>query len=109
MKREGNGTLQLVGTGGTTTILARMEGQLEAYDRARIEATKLSLGRLQWHTRRLWGLPLEERKQIVGLPSNRTDVILMGVVIYQMIMENFGFKELRVSTRGLRFAAVLNS
>jgi len=109
MKREGSGNLQLVGTGGTTSILARMEAQLEEYDRGRIEATRLSLERLQWHTRRLWGLPLEERKQIVGLPSNRADVILMGVVIYQMIMENFGFKELRVSTRGLRFAAVLNS
>jgi len=108
MTREGV-ALQLVGTGGTTSILGRMEAQLEEYDRARIEATKLSLERLQWHTGRLWGLPLEERKQIVGLPDNRADVILMGVVIYQMIMENFGFKELRVSTRGLRFAAVLNS
>jgi exopolyphosphatase/pppGpp-phosphohydrolase len=32
----------------------------------------------------------------------------MGVAIYQAVMEDFGFRELRVSTRGLRFAAVMD-
>jgi exopolyphosphatase/pppGpp-phosphohydrolase len=55
----------------------------------------------------LWNLPLEKRKQVVGLPPNRADVILMGAAIYEGIMEKFGFSELRISTRGLRFAAVM--
>jgi exopolyphosphatase/pppGpp-phosphohydrolase len=38
----------------------------------------------------------------------RADVILTGVVIYEGVMELFGFSELRVSTRGLRFAAVMD-
>ena len=50
---------------------------------------------------------LEERKETIGLPKNRADVILMGVAIYQAVMEEFGFRELRISTRGLRFAAVM--
>jgi exopolyphosphatase/guanosine-5'-triphosphate,3'-diphosphate pyrophosphatase len=86
----------LVGTGGTTSILARME------------ATHLSLERVRWHSERLWRLPLTERKQVVGLPKNRADVILPGVAIYEAVMEQFGFSELRVSTRGLRFAAVMD-
>jgi exopolyphosphatase/guanosine-5'-triphosphate,3'-diphosphate pyrophosphatase len=102
------GRLQLVGTGGTTSILARMEAQIETYDRPRIEATRLSLDRVRWHLRRLWRLPLEERKQIVGLPKNRADIILTGVAIYESIMEHFEFDVLRVSTRGLRFAAVMD-
>jgi exopolyphosphatase/guanosine-5'-triphosphate,3'-diphosphate pyrophosphatase len=97
----------LVGTGGTTSILARMEAKLDRYDRERIEATRLSLERIKWHRRRLWRLPLVERKQIVGLPKLRADVILTGVVIFEMVMVEFGFKQLRVSTRGLRFAAVM--
>ena len=70
---------------------------------------RLSAERVSWRLGRLWSLPLEERKKIIGLPQNRADVILMGVAIYQAMMEEFGFRELRISTRGLRFAAVLDS
>ena len=102
------GAVRLVGVGGTATILACMEAKLEAFDRARIEATRLSAARVSWHLDRLWSLPLEERRKIIGLPANRADVILMGVVIYQSVMEAFDFPDLCVSTRGLRFAAVMD-
>jgi exopolyphosphatase/guanosine-5'-triphosphate,3'-diphosphate pyrophosphatase len=64
---------------------------------------------LRRHVERLWGIPLEERKQIAGLPPNRADVILTGAAIYEAIMEEFDFAELRISTRGLRFAAVMQA
>jgi len=99
--------VQLVGVGGAATILACMEARLETYDRARIEATRLTATRVLWHLERLWSLPLEQRKQTIGLPKNRADIILTGAAIYQAVMEEFGFRELRVSTRGLRFAAVM--
>jgi exopolyphosphatase/guanosine-5'-triphosphate,3'-diphosphate pyrophosphatase len=99
--------VQLVGTGGTATILARMEARLPVYDRRRIEATRLSRAQLSGHVERLWSLPLAERKLTAGLPKKRADVILPGAVIYDRVMAAFGFEELRVSTRGLRFAAVM--
>jgi exopolyphosphatase/pppGpp-phosphohydrolase len=102
------GEIQLVGTGGTTGILARMESKLDRYDRARIEATRLGLEQVKAHRKNLWSLPLVERKEIVGLPKLHADVILTGVLIYEAVMEEFGFKQLRVSTRGLRFAAVMD-
>jgi exopolyphosphatase / guanosine-5'-triphosphate,3'-diphosphate pyrophosphatase len=102
------GEVQLVGVGGTATILACMEAKLETFDRTRIEATRLSAARVSWHLERLWSLPLAERKQTIGLPRNRADVILMGTAIYQAVIEEFGFRELRVSTRGLRFAALMD-
>ena len=98
---------QLVGTGGTATILARMTARLDAYDRERIEGTHLKFAQVRAYVERLWGLPLAERKQIIGLPKKRADVILTGAVIYEAVMEAFGFDDLRVSTRGLRFAAVM--
>ena len=100
--------MRLVGTGGTTTILARMEAQMADFDRDRIEAVRLSAAGVRTHVERLWSLPLAGRKQVVGLPSKRADVILTGAVIYETVMEELGFTELRVSTRGLRFAAVMN-
>ncbi len=96
----------LVGTGGTTSILARLGLQLFDYDRDRIEATRFTAGRLRWHVERLWKLPLAERRELPGLPPKRADVILFGAAIYEAVMEGFGLAELRVSTRGLRFAAV---
>jgi exopolyphosphatase/guanosine-5'-triphosphate,3'-diphosphate pyrophosphatase len=101
------GDLQLVGTGGTTSILARMEQKLDRFDRERIDRTVLSFARVQAHRKNVWRLPLAKRKQIPGLPKLRADVILSGVLIFEALMEEFGFKRLRVSTRGLRFAAVM--
>lgn len=105
--KQQTGPMQCVGTGGTASILGCIEAQLTTFDRQRLESTRLSLERLRRHTERLWSLPLERRKKIVGLPPNRADVILFGVTIYEAVLERFSFPELRVSTRGLRFAAVM--
>lgn len=102
------GEVQLVGTGGTTSILARIEKKMDRFDRDRIERTLLGFERVAAHCRLLWKLPLAARKEIVGLPKLRADVILTGALIYEAVMAEFGFRELRVSTRGLRFAAVMN-
>jgi exopolyphosphatase/guanosine-5'-triphosphate,3'-diphosphate pyrophosphatase len=99
--------VQLVGTGGTASILACMEAKLSAFDRERLEATRLSRDRLRWHVDHLWSLPASERERIVGLPPNRADVILTGVAIFEAVMDYFDFQQLRVSTRGLRFAIVM--
>ena len=56
---------------------------------------------------RLWGLPLAARTHIPGLPAERADVILTGAAIYEAAVTQFDFETLRVSTRGLRFAALL--
>jgi exopolyphosphatase / guanosine-5'-triphosphate,3'-diphosphate pyrophosphatase len=103
-----DGAVLLAGAGGTMSILARMESQLEEYDRVRIEATRVTSERVRWHAERLWSLPLDERRNIIGLPKNRADVILTGVLICEAVMEQLGFAELRISTRGLRFAALMD-
>ncbi len=99
--------VQLVGTGGTTSILARIELGLPTFDRDRIEALRLTRQQLRQQRGRLWSLPLDARKNVPGLPAERADVILTGVAIYEAVMEQFNFPVLRVSTRGLRFAAVM--
>src|SRR5262249_44968560 len=92
-----------------TSILAGIEQSLARFDRQRIEATCLSRQRTQELTTRLCSLSLRERKGIVGLPPNRADIILMGSAIFQGVLEEFDFLEMRVSTRGLRFAAVMET
>jgi exopolyphosphatase/guanosine-5'-triphosphate,3'-diphosphate pyrophosphatase len=107
LKARGKAAVQLVGSGGTTSILARMQLQSPTFDRAQIEAVRLTRSDVRRQQQRLWSLPLAERKQLAGLPPNRADVILMGVAFVAAILEQFGFPDLRISTRGLRFAAVM--
>lgn len=99
-------SLQLVGTGGTATILARMERRIDSYDRKLIDGARISRESIGAQVKRLWELPLADRKKTVGLPKSRADIILTGVVIYEAMMEIFDFSDLRISSRGLRFAAV---
>ena len=98
--------ITLVGTGGTTSMLAAIELGLTRFDREKIEQTILSLQKVQAIRARLWSLSLRERQAIPGLPANRADVILFGAAIVEGIMDALGFRQLRVSTRGLRFGAV---
>jgi len=100
--------IRLVGTGGTASILARVEKKLDRFDRDKIEHAVLSLKQVTAHRKRLWGMSLEERKDVPGLPRQRADVILTGVLIYESLMTEFGLDTLLVSTRGLRFAAVMD-
>ncbi len=84
-----------------------MEAKMEDFDREKIESMRLSLKQVRTHAHHLWQISLAERRQIIGLPPTRADVILAGVAIYLEIMERFGFSELRMSTRGLRYSALL--
>ena len=101
------GKIVLVGTGGTTSILVRVFKKLDRFDRDKIDRSLLDYDKIVACRQQLWSLPLAERKEIPGLPKLRADVILMGVLIYELIMAEFGFSQVRVSTRGLRFAAVM--
>ena len=102
-------TTRLIGTGGAATILARMEYALDKYHRHEIEGARISLDSIRGWMARLWSMPLSERRQITGLPKKRADVILTGMAIYEAVLLEFGFSELRASTRGLRFAACMQS
>jgi len=104
---RGDGSLQFVATGGTASVLGCIEAELTHFDRDRLESVRLTRERLAWQVRRLWNLTLEERKQIAGLPANRADIILTGGAIYSGAMDYFTLPELCVSTRGLRYAALM--
>lgn len=99
--------VRLIGTGGTATILARIRAGLAEFDREKIENVSLQSQEIRGETERQWAMTLDERKAIPGMPSKRADVILTGVAIYEAVMEVLQFREFQVSTRGLRYGAVL--
>ena len=106
IRDEGGARSMFVGSGGTAAVLARMERRSGDLDRAVIESVRLPLAAVSRWVEVLWSRGLAERQLIPGLPKNRADVMLMGPVIYEAVMQCFGFTEMRVSTRGLRFGVL---
>ncbi len=99
----------LVGIGGTTAILARIHLESEEFDREAIENITFAPDTLSVLVEKLWRLPLVERRELPGLPPERADVILTGSVIYEQLMVGTGSSELTISTRGMRFAVLMDS
>ena len=97
-----------VGVGGTASVLACMVSGLERFDRQRIEATHMDVSTLTTLTSRVWSLPLSERRCLLGLPPERADIILTGSAIYESLLRALGLPSMRPSTRGVRFAALLD-
>ena len=51
-------------------------------------------------------MPLNQRRQIPGLPKERADVILAGAAILLGAMDALGFNRLTVSCHGLRYGLI---
>jgi exopolyphosphatase/guanosine-5'-triphosphate,3'-diphosphate pyrophosphatase len=98
---------RLIGTGGASTIMGRITYQLESFERDRLEGAVLKRTDIHSLVDRLWSLSFNDRRRIIGLPKKRADVILTGAAIYEGVMEQLGFDELTISTRGIRFGGLL--
>ncbi len=99
--------VDLVGTGGTSSVLAMIQLETDVFDRERIESTPLPQVAVRQIHERLWALPIEARRRLAGIPADRADIVLTGVAIYESVMRVFGFGQMHCSTRGVRFGALL--
>lgn len=100
-------TYEPFASGGTASVLAAMHQGLTSFDRGKIESTCFSHAELQQWMKRLWNVPISQRRKLPGLPPERADVILTGAAILEAVVEFLGLRTIRVSTRGLRFGAML--
>lgn len=98
----------LVGTAGTITTLAAVDQDLKVYDRDRINNYLLQKGKIEDIYKRLSGLTLEERGEILSLEKGREDLIIPGSAIALEAMDSFGFAELVVSDAGLLEGVILD-
>ena len=103
------GNAEWVATGGTSMLLARMTLGRDTFERRAIETCRIQAPELEALKNHLWNLPIEQRRKIPGLPANRADVILFGVSIFSELLSVFRVAHLGISTRGLRFGALLES
>lgn len=98
---------QLVAVAGTATTLAAWQLGLERFDARRIDECVLTRGDVHRMVEELKWRTVEERRAIDSMEAKRADVILAGALILWRAMETLGFPEIRVSTRGLRYGALV--
>lgn len=97
----------LIGVGGTITTLAAVDQQLSPYDPERVHGYRLTRRSVQRILSILSSMGIEERKKVKGLPPARADIIVAGVQIAGMIMENLGLSDMLVSECDILYGLAL--
>ena len=100
------GVQRLVGSGGTVTTLATMKLGLERYDTEQVNRLQLKRSEVAQQAARLAALPLEQRRQVAGLPPARADIIIAGASVVATVMDHFGARDLQVCDRGVRWGLI---
>jgi exopolyphosphatase/guanosine-5'-triphosphate,3'-diphosphate pyrophosphatase len=87
----------LVVVGGTATTLAAMQLKLSVYDSRLIHGQSLTIDQIQYWRDHLAAMSLEERQKVIGLQPQRADIIVPGIRILALIMDQLGYEEMLIS------------
>jgi len=98
-KKEGE---RLVGLGGTIRNLARIEAERIDHPLNTLHGFVLGSDSVRESIRQFRDLPLDERRAIPGLNSDRADIILPGAMVLSAVMERLGVDHIETSENGVR-------
>ena len=98
----------LVGIGGTVTTLGGVFLELERYEGDRVRGLRLSSAEVERQIELFRSLPLEERRNLMGLHPDRAPVILAGACVVRAVMQALGRDELILSDLALRHGLFLD-
>lgn len=101
-KGRKNKAAPLVGLGGTLRNLAKLEAVRRAYPLNTLHGFVLTRDAITESIRLFRELPLEERRRLPGLSSDRADIILQGALVIEALMARLRQDALTISVNGLR-------
>jgi exopolyphosphatase / guanosine-5'-triphosphate,3'-diphosphate pyrophosphatase len=93
--------LTLVGLAGSVTTVAGIALELPEYDPKRIHHSRIPANQTHEISQRLLAMTTEERAAIPVMHPGRVDVIGVGALILDRIVERYGFAEVVVSERDI--------
>ncbi len=97
-----------IAVAGTATSLAAIDQELDPYDPERVHGFRLELGEAERILAMLAALPLEARREVVGLHPDRAPTIVAGAVILVEAMRAFGLGAMRVSEADILHGTALD-
>jgi exopolyphosphatase/guanosine-5'-triphosphate,3'-diphosphate pyrophosphatase len=93
----------LVGVAGTVTTLAMISLGSAIPEGVQVHGTRVSAFEISRVARLLESLTVEQRAELAGLERGRADVIVVGALLVEAIVERSGTSEIVVSDRGVRW------
>ena len=97
-----------IAVAGTPTSCAAIDQGLQPYDPARVHGYRLELSTCRLLLARLAGLPLAERRRVVGLHPDRAPTIVAGVAMLVELLEAFELPACEVSEHDILRGAALD-
>jgi len=93
----------LAGVGGTVTVLALMDRDLQRYEPAMIQSWVILRPRLEALVERIGRTTQAERRAWPAMGEGRADIVVAGAIAVSLLVERFGAHGLVCSTQGLRY------
>lgn len=98
-----------VAVAGTSTSVVSIDKALDPYDPAVVHGSEVSAKVLDAVAQRIYHLPLEQRKQVVGLQPNRAPIMVAGLVILQQILALSGLPSFTASETDILEGIILDA
>ena len=98
----------MIGSGGTFTALAHMSKWEREGRHGSVQGYVLTPAEVIHLLDRLREAPLEARRQIPGLSSDRADIIVAGASVISRLMRRLGSQRILVNERGIRDGLLLH-
>lgn len=97
----------LVGVAGTITTLGAIKLGLDKFAADKVDNLVISLEEIEKILDKLIPMPLEEIYVMGDYMTGRADIVIPGILILKCFMRKFGFSEVKISTKGLRYGIFL--
>lgn len=97
----------LIGVAGTVTTLGAMKLGLSEFSSNKVDGLVLSVEDIVSILNSISGRPLEELESMGDYMIGRADILIPGILILKCFMDKFNFREITVSTKGLRYGIFL--
>lgn len=98
----------LIGSGGTISTYKLLDSRPDGFDPSLIHGRSLKLSRIEELIYGLASLKLSERKRVITFEPSRAEVIIGGGLILRSLLQYFGKKTIKVSTRSLRWGFLIS-
>lgn len=100
---------RMVAVAGTATTAVSVREAMEVYDSACVHGSVVTRGDVTAIAARLAALPLEQRRQVVGLDPGRAPVITAGMIILDEVMRAAGVDSFTASESDILQGMILEA